>query len=300
MNATEINGVELEELVIEAANYDRQALITLLYSNWMTRLFERLARSAQRRYNVDGEEVRDHVFDQILSKSEPFVGPRLPWLSNPHNSSWSSCVAKWADTTAKNRSLNILAHRDVESRRAAAVEHEHTIRIENGDRIVAPSARTPSQEEELESKEQAGVEEKIDEKARQVFGSSTEECQRIASLWADGMTYQQIAAELDSSIGAVSRKLKKFQKAVLQELREGIVEEIGETKTEESGVDCVLAKIVKNREDLGDLLPKRAPATRTAPARAKSASEPGHDAPDPDGKRTRRRRRKTRSVARVV
>lgn len=268
MDNPEIKGVELEELIFKAAHYDQQALERLLYCNWMTQLFERLAHWARQRFKVDGEEVRDYVFDRVLSQSQPlYEDPRKPWLNNPHHSSWRSCLARWAYAVARNRSLNMLGHYEVESRHVVALEHEHTTRIEHGVRIVAPSAHTPSPEEELERKEQDSIEEKIHEKALQVFDSSTEECQRIASLWADSMTLEQIAAELGSSIETVRRKLKKFQKAVCEEVRKGIAEEIGEAKTAESGVGSVLEEIVTNREDLGDLLPTRTPTTPTAPAR---------------------------------
>jgi RNA polymerase sigma factor (sigma-70 family) len=302
MDDPEINGVELEELIFKAAHYDRQALITLLYCEWMTRLFERLADWAQRRYKVDGEEVRDYVFDRIHSQSRsPHKGPRKPWLNNPHRSSWRSCLTKWAYMVAKNRCLNILVHYEVESRHVAALEHEHTTRIEHGVRIVAPSARTPSPEEELERKEQASLEEKIHEKAWQVFDSSTEECQMIASLWAgDGMTLGQIAAKLGSSTETVRRKLKKFQNAVFEEVRKGIAEETGEQKTEESGLGRVLAEIVENREDLNDLLPTGTPVapTVTTPAGPEPEPDSEPEAPRPRGPRTRRR--KNPGVARAA
>ena len=297
MDNPEINGVELEELIFKAAHYERQALDTLLYCEFMTRLFKRLAQWAWRRYNVDGEEVRDYVFDRIQSQSRsPHKGPRKPWLKNPHRSSWRSCLAKWAYTVARNRCLNILRHYEVGSRHAASIEHKHTTRIEHGTRIVGPSAHTPSPEKELERKEQ---EEKIHEKAWQVFDSSTEECQRIASLWASGMTLEQIVAKLGTSIETVRRKLKKFQKAFVEEVSKGIAEEIGEAKTEENGVRCVLEEIVTNREDLGDLLPRGALTAPTAAPPAESAPGPEPGAPRPHGPRKRRRRR-TPSIARAA
>jgi len=267
----------------------------------MTQLFERLAYWARRRYKVDGEEVRDYVFDRIHSKSESVEeGPRKPWLNNPHRSSWRKCLIKWVYKVAKNRCLNMLGHYEVENRHVVALEHEHTTRIENKVRIVALSAHTPSQEEELERKEHESIEEKIHEKAWQVFDASTEECQRIASLWAGGMTLEEIVAELgSSSIETVRRKLKKFQRGVYEEVRKGIAEEIGETKTEESGVWQVLDEIVKNREDLGDLLPRRAPDAHALQALEELAPEPGPKAPRPQGPRTRKRRR-TPGIARAA
>lgn len=300
MDDPAINGVELEGLISKAAHYDRQALITLLYCEWMTRLLERLAHWARRRHKVDGEEVRDYVFDRIHSQSQPpHEVPRESWLNNPHHSSWRNCLTKWAYTVAKNRCFNMLGHYGVEGRHVTALEHEHTTRIEHGVRIVAPSAHTPSPEEELERKEHENIEEKIHEKAWQVYDSSTEECRRIASLWAGGMTLEQIAAELGSSIETVRRKLKKFQKAVREEVRKVIAEEIGETKTEESGVGQVLEEIVTNREDLGDLLPTRAPAAPAVAAPEELAPEPGPEAPRPHSPRTRRRRRTPR-IARAA
>jgi DNA-directed RNA polymerase specialized sigma24 family protein len=285
MSNTEINGVELEELIFKAARRDPQALNDLLYSDWMTRRLEHLADWARWKYNVDGEEVRDFVFDCIRSQAQsPDEEPREPWLDNPHRSSWKSCLNKWTKTATRYRSLSILDHHEVEGRHAAALKHKHTTRIEHGIRIVEPSAHTPSPEEELERKEWASLEEKIDETARQVFHSSTEECQQIALLWAGGMKLREIAAELDSSIQTVNRKLKMFQRAVVEKTRKGIVEEIGEEKTEECGVGRVLGEIVENRADLNDLLPTYAPA---APA-PDPAPEP--EAPRPRRRRTRRRK----------
>jgi RNA polymerase sigma factor (sigma-70 family) len=284
MEDPEISEVELEEL-ISKSGHDPQALITLLYCNWMTRLFERLADWARRRHGVDGEEVRDYVFDRMHSQTRE--GARKPWLNNPHRSTWRTCLIKWAYTVAKNRCLSIHNHQEVEERHAASLEHEHTTRIEHGVRFVEPSAHTPSPEESLERKERNGLEEKIHEKAWQVFDSSEEETQRIATLWASGMKLVQIADELGSSTETVRRRLKEYQKAVREEVRKGIAEEIGETKTEACGVVHVLEKIVTNRADFNDLLPTRAPADVTPP----SPSVPGTGAekPRPHGPRTRRR-----------
>lgn len=290
----EINDIELEKLIAKAAHGDRQALITLLYCKYMMLLFERLADWARRRYHVDGEEVRDYVFDRIHSQSRE--GVRLPWLKNPHRSSWRTCLIKWVYTVAKNRCLNLLNHHEVENRRAAFIEHENTTRIQHGVRIVESSAHTPSPEEALERKEQNGLEEKIHEKAWQVFDSTTEESRRIATLWANGLTLEQIADELGSSIETVRRRLKKFQKAVFEEVKKGITEEIGETKTEECGVVCMLGEIVENREDLNDLLPTRATAYVTL---FPPALEPGAGAegPCPHSPRTRRRSAPRRRAA---
>jgi len=289
MEDPEINGVELEELIFRAAYGDRQALIALLYCAWMMRLLERLANRARQRYHVDGEEVRDHIFDRIHTHAEALdEGPRRPWLNNPHRSSWRACLAKWSAAVARNRSLSILGHYEVEGRHAAVLEHEHTTRIEQGVRIVEPAAHASSPEESLERKEQNGLVEKIHEKACQVFDSSTKESRRIATLWASGMRLEQIADELGSSIETVRRRLKKFQQAFIEEVGKGIAGEIGETKTEACGVVSVLEKIATNREDLNDLLPTRAPAdvTPTPPAFGPGA---GAEEPRPHRPRTRRR-----------
>lgn len=287
MEDSEINGIELEELIHKAARGNRKALIKLLYSRYMTHLLARLADWARRRYPVDGEEVRDYVFDRI--HSQPRKGARGPWLRNPHGGSWRTCLINWAYTVAKNRCLNILGHREVEGRHAASLEHEHTTRIEHGVRIVEPSAHTPSQEEELERREKNGLEEKIHERAWQVFDSTTEECRRVATLWASGMKLKQIADELDSTTETVRRRLKKFQKAVFEGVIKGIAGEIGEAKTEGSGVVRVLEEIVTNREDLNDLLPTRAQADAPPPPGHAFGPGAGAEEPHPHSPRTRRR-----------
>lgn len=291
-------AIELEELIFKAAHCHREAVLTLVYHDWMTLLLKRLAKRSRERYQVDGELVSDFVFDQIYSQSLPlpYEGPRERWLDNPHGSSWKTCLAKWAYTVAKRRSLKIIEHRHVESRHAAAVEHEYTIRIEDGVRVVAPPARTPSPEEELERKEQAWVDAQIHEKTQQVYDSSKEELQRIVSLWASGMTLELIALALGSSIETVRRKLKKFQRAVVEEGTRGIAEVIGEEMTEQCGVEGVLEEIVTTREDLSDLLPPLPPVSRgEAPDRPDT--DPEERRPVNARKRRRRRRPPSRPLA---
>jgi DNA-directed RNA polymerase specialized sigma24 family protein len=250
-----INGVELEELIRKAAHRDKKAVNTLLYCPWTTGLLKSVADWSRWQFNVDGEEVRDYVFDQIRDQVEPPKNSLPePWLKNDRQLSWADCLTEWSFAVGKNRSLNIIRHRGVEGRHVKEVEHENTIRKEHGVSIIKPSAPILSPEEEMERKEQEGLKSKIHEKARRVFDSSTEEEMRIASLWIEGKTLKQIAGELGSSIETVRRKLKKLQQAIVEEVGKDVVEEVGEKRAVESGVMQFLEDIVNEREDLEELL----------------------------------------------
>ena len=107
--------------------------------------------------------------------------------------------------------------REVEERQAASLERNHTMRLEDGAGIIAPSTYTPSQEDELERKQQDQLEQQVYEKACQVLDSIPEESQLIVLLWADGMTLGQIADRLNTSPGNVRYWLKSFQEKVFEE-----------------------------------------------------------------------------------
>jgi DNA-directed RNA polymerase specialized sigma24 family protein len=234
-----ITGVELEELISRAARRNREAIDSLLFTDWMTKLLRRVADHARQHLHVDGEEVRDHVFDQIHCQADPPKRPRPEfWLENPHDKAWADCLMVWCYTVAKNHSQNIRRHWSVEQRHVESIEHQNTQRIEHGVRIVEPSAPASSPEEELARRQQGALQCKIHETARSVFDSATEEEMKIASLWMEGKKLKQIAAALGSSIETVRRKLNKLQK----------------TKAEELGVAEMLEDLVGGREDLEDLL----------------------------------------------
>ena len=282
MHAPKIDGIELEELIRRAADREPQALDDLLYSDWMTKRFNYLSDWVERQYGLDGRAVTDYIFDRIRARAQPpDTEPLAPWLDNPHQSSWRSCLNQWTATAAKNRSLGLLKHYEVESRHAAALRPNHPTQGEHGSESAEPSASTLSPEEEVMRKEEhAIVGETIREKAFHTYDSSTEEEQRIVSLWASGMKLREIAVELNSSIETVRRKLKNYQRTFYEEVRKGIAEKMGEEKTRECNVEQVLGKIVKKREDLNDLLPPH--------AQAPSPPEPKA----PRKRRTRARRRK--------
>ncbi len=257
-----ITGVELEALIHRAAGRDREAVYSLLYCDWMTNLLEILADWSRRQFGVDGEEVRDHVFDKIRRQIEPPEEPRRKpekprppcWLKNPHRKTLTECLNDWCFAVAKNHSLNIIRHRGIEQRHVESVEHENTQRIEHGVRIIEPSAPALSPEEELERKEREALTCKVHETARQAFDSSAEEEAKIASLWMEDKKLQQIADELGSSVETVRRKLKKLQQAIVAKVEKEIAEEVGEDVVKENGVAQILKELVEDRDDLQELL----------------------------------------------
>jgi DNA-directed RNA polymerase specialized sigma24 family protein len=226
---------------------------------------------------VDSEEVRDYVFDKLSCQADPPENlPKKPrsktarkksarkksarqkphperWLDNSEETTWAACLEDWCFVVAKNHSLNILRHRGYEQRHVESVEHQNTQRIEHGNRIMESSAHAPSPEEVLERQPRDVLQYKMHRQARHVFDSFGEEA-KITSLWIEGLTLQEIADSLDSSVETVRRKLKKLQQAIVAEVEHEIVEEVGEERAEELGVAELLKNLVKKREDLEDLL----------------------------------------------
>lgn len=251
-----INGVELEELIRMAAHRDKKAVNWLLfYCYWMTDLLAKVADWSRWQFHVDGEEVRDYVFDQIRAQVQPpkDCDPK-PWLTNERCLPWIDCMIEWTFSVAKNRSLNIIRHQGVEDRHVKEVEHRNTIRKQHGVSIIEPSSPNLSPEEELERKEQDDFMSKLHEKAQQVFNSATEEEMQITTLWMKGKKLKEIANELGSSIETVRRKLKKIQREIVEEVKRDVVEEVGEAIVEERGVVKFLEEMVSEREDLEELL----------------------------------------------
>lgn len=108
-----------------------------------------------------------------------------------------------------------------------------------------------SQEEELDQKEQAllrdGLESKIHRIAWHVFDSSAPEEKTIFSLWAEGKTLQQVSEETGLALSTAHRRLKKLQRALVEEVGKGIIEEIGEVRAEERGIAKALKEGVEDR-----------------------------------------------------
>jgi len=118
-----------------------------------------------------------------------------------------------------------------------------------------------SQEEKLDQKEHAllrdGLETKIHQIAWQVFDSSAPEEKTIFSLWTKGKTLQQISEETGMALATTHRRLKKLQRAIVEEVGKGIIEEIGEVRAEEHGIAKALKEVVEDRNYVLALLGNR-------------------------------------------
>jgi RNA polymerase sigma factor (sigma-70 family) len=247
--------VELETLMPEVTKRDQEALDAVMRSEWMLNLLPRIADWAERKKKVEADERGTSIQEIVAAR----IRAKLHTVKNPNNAPWHKCLTKWSYRVAARLCEDVRKKRTrLVERHRRAVEHESTQRIEHGVRIFEPASPTPSPEEELEHKEQAPLREKLESKIHRTILKARDaagpEEKLILDLWLEGKTLQEIHERTGISRATVQRKLKKIQKAIVAEGKKGIIEEIGETRTEESGVVKVLEQVVEDRAELGVLI----------------------------------------------
>ncbi len=68
----------------------------------------------------------------------------------------------------------------------------------------------------MKTPEQQTLEQELQAKRRSVISSLPPDAQAIALLWDDGKSAAEIAAEIGKSPATVYRKLKEFQKRIVE------------------------------------------------------------------------------------
>lgn len=251
-------NLELEKLMSEITKgnqENQEARDSLMLNEWMLKLLNEIGNWAKDKKHVEADEHGTDIQEIISAR----VRDKLHTVSNPKNVPWSKCLRGWCYRVGARRCEDVRKKRTrlMENYRRA-LEHKNTDRIQNRVRRMEPSSPMPSQDEELERKEQAPLSEKLESTIHQrtfnAFDSATPEEQQILSLWSKGKTLKQISKETRIPLSSVHRKLDILQRAIAAEVGQGIVEELGETRAEESGVVEVLEKVVKDRDDLHELL----------------------------------------------
>jgi DNA-directed RNA polymerase specialized sigma24 family protein len=254
MDGPAITKFEIDWLILEAINGNEEALDLLMRSQWMFELLYRISDWARRKKNIEADVHGTDIQEIVAAR----IREKLHTIKNPKNTAWRTCLRNWSYRVAARCCESVRTGKHVEEDYRLAIEHENTDRIEHGVRRIEPSSHTPSQDEELERKEQAPLRDKLElvihEKALKAFDASTPEGKRILSLWMEGMTLKQISEAMGIPLATAHRMLKKLQRAIVAEVGKGIVEEIGETRAEESGVVKVLQDVVEDRDDLHELL----------------------------------------------
>ena len=126
------------------------------------------------------------------------------------------------------------------------------------EKIFEMASTAPSPEEELERKEQSPLRERIESKIHrttlEAHDAATAEEKLILHLWLQGKKLQQISDQMGIPLANVHRKLKRIQKAIVAKVEKGVAEEIGEAEVKACGVADVLQKVVKDRDELSELL----------------------------------------------
>src|SRR5436853_7471740 len=100
---TDIDEKDLEEIIPAAIAGDEQALNTLKFCMWLTRVLDRISARAQRSFQVDSAELRDFTLDTLVLK--------IKTIKNPNNRTWRVCLAGWCKRVCTRRALNILRKR---------------------------------------------------------------------------------------------------------------------------------------------------------------------------------------------
>jgi RNA polymerase sigma factor (sigma-70 family) len=250
MEDPEINDAALDEIIYRAINRDQEALEKLMVCWWMVQLLNRLADWASRNKKIDadenGKDIQDIIADRIRLK--------IDTVKNPRKRPWRNCLKSWCYQVAKTCCGTVRKSKQrLEQRYRVEVEHEHTQRIENRRRIVAPiSPMMVSEQEEIEQQQQKQdslrkkLNSKIHRTVRQAVNSFTPEDERILSLWAKGNTLKQISEQVEIPLPTVGRRLKKLQRA--------IIEGIGKARGKDIGVEQKLKKLSAHRAGFEELI----------------------------------------------
>jgi DNA-directed RNA polymerase specialized sigma24 family protein len=256
-------NLELETLMPEVIKRDQKALDALMRSEWMLRLLSRIADWSERRKKVEADERGTSIQEIVAAR----IREKLHTVKNPNNAPWDRTLTRWSYKVAARRCEDVRKKRTrlVEEYRRA-VEHESTQRIEHHVRIYEPPSPTPSPEEELERKEQAPLRAKLGSTIQRTTlkarDAAAPEEKLILTLWLEGKTLLKIHELTGIPLATVHRKLKRIQRAIVAEVGKGITEEIGEARAEECGVAEVMQEVVKDRDELRELITSSTENTR--------------------------------------
>jgi len=139
------------------------------------------------------------------------------------------CLRAWARQTLERYCINVYRHRKVEQRyreKSARENVQFIRRSADGGEIIILANVAMSPEEELIEKERsemvARLEAELRIRVRLIFSRLTPGDERIARLWIEGMTLQQIAIDVGRPLSTVQRRLvEHVQQPLIDDLQLG-------------------------------------------------------------------------------
>ncbi len=196
MEDPDINEKALEDIIPAAIAGDEQALNTLKFCMWLTRVLDRISARAQRSFQVDAAELRDFTLDTLVLK--------IKTIKNPNNRTWRVCLAGWCKRVCTRRALNILRQR----RKFESPFPEDDERL--ADEISSSSgALSPGKSAELNELRQI---------ARLVVLSFPAVDVMITYMWAEGLKLRVIARLTGIPYQTVNKRQKKIQRAIVRKI----------------------------------------------------------------------------------
>lgn len=231
---TEAEEVEVNRLISEAIDHDKNALNELLKHGWLWELLDGIINRAAQQYEVDANELLSHVLTQINCK--------ITTIRNDNERSLHVCLAGWCRSVVHHRCQVLVRNRSKE----VPIDDERAT-------FELPSTWM-SPEEELERKERDAIREggepEVFRAVWRVFRTLDSGDAEMILMWADGATLEQMADRFGVKCTAtMDRHLKKIQKIFFKELIKVGVAGLGEAWAEESGVTQMVEHSTRDDRD---------------------------------------------------
>jgi RNA polymerase sigma factor (sigma-70 family) len=186
----EIGDIGNEHLVINLSNEQTEAL-NLLYTD---RVIDRKLSGIAFRFGQDKDDLRQEL---ALKLTEGYTLRDV------------KCLKSWCGVAATNICNNEYRHDKTVRRHRDSYLYENTLGKMRGGAVVL-------QRSAVKTPEQQTMEHELQARRRSVINSLPPDAQRVALLWDDGMSAEDIANQVGKSLATVYRKLKAFQKLLVE------------------------------------------------------------------------------------
>ncbi|HEY4423849.1 MAG TPA: hypothetical protein VGN10_06565 [Pyrinomonadaceae bacterium] len=217
MANADFNLREINQLIIDSINGNKESLHAFEFSPWFTENLWEISERTAYKYKLDASDIRDAVFDKLSEN--------IKTIENKNNSPLTDCILSWCHQCAKYWCLNQIRHNRVEGnyrvRSVAAESINGSVKSAEGAPLPIRSSDPNSPAETLLEKEAAALREQLSAAiysvVKQELDNSCPIDLRIVILSGAGkMTLKQISDVTHLSVSTVQRHLVAWQKGVLK------------------------------------------------------------------------------------
>jgi DNA-directed RNA polymerase specialized sigma24 family protein len=241
----EAEDENLERWIQEAKAGDEKSLKRVVRSRWFNELTAKQADRAARDYHVDADRVRNYVLERTLCK--------IHTLNNDDNVIWVRCLGAWSRQIANRRASNLLRGWRAQERLGEWASDENNMPPEGGGYQILLPSRPPTQMEEIERKEREAFDPKLRRIVRDLCAGLAPVDALIVKQWIRGHDPGDIFELTGIPLSTVYKRLKAFQKALINEVSKARAEEIGEEEVKKLGLTRLVEEKVY-REGIRELV----------------------------------------------